>query len=125
MLLKTCIFTTHAGISLVVSVETEIIGSTQAVLKVTIKFREHICLSSAPFPVVIHYTAINCSLCSGVSQRGEVVIYYHLSADAKGKLVAIKQLHSNTLYNYTLTVFKTAQEQANKCFITNNTHGEV
>ena len=73
---------------------------------------------------MLHYTAVNCSLCSGASQTGAVASYYHLSADSKGKLIAIENLQSETVYNYTLTVFNTVQEQASKHFTTSSTHVE-
>ena len=50
--------------------------------------------------------------------------YYHLSADAKGKFIAIEQLQPKTVYSYTLTVFNTVHKQAGKYFMTNSTRNE-
>ena len=106
-----------------VVVETKLLASESAVLKLLVKFHgaPHCTHSSDPLQVLITYAAVNCTSCDNTTTGGVVTVHYHFAADANGKLVSVENLQFNTVYICNVSVFDRLYSAHVAMFATNNT----
>ena len=90
-----------------VVLETKLLASESAVLKLLVKLHgaPHCTQGSDPLQVLITYAAVNCTSCDNTTTKGVVTLHYHLAADANGKLVSVENLQFNTVYSCNVSVY--------------------